>query len=235
MIKISPRLMLVTKFIKKNSYVLDVGTDHGLLPMYLVENKIIDKAVASDVVPSIVEKTKAKVKENKLDDKIKVVLSDGLKDIKENKIDTIIIAGMGGILTVDILKAREKFLKGKTLILSPHRDVDLVRKYLHEIGFKITKEEILEDREDKFYTIIKAVEGKDTYYSELDYKLGKKLISSKKKNKEFEKYLNHLIKKNKTIIEKLKNSKKEDNKIEELKIETLVFNELLKSERHKEK
>lgn len=235
MIKISPRLTLVSEFIKKNSYVLDVGTDHGLLPMYLVEKGIVKKAVASDVVPSIVEKTKAKVKENKLDDKIKVVLSDGLKDIKESSIDTIVIAGMGGILTVDILKARTKYLKGKTLILSPHRDVDLVRKYLHQIGFKITKEEILEDREDKFYTIIKAVEGKDTYYSELDYKLGKKLISSKKRNLEFEKYLKHLIKKNETITDKLKNSKKESNRIEELKLETLVLKELLKEERHKVK
>ena len=234
MVKLSPRLTLVSKFVKKNSYVLDVGTDHGLLPMYLVENKLIKKAIASDVVPSIVEKTKAKVKENKLDDKIKVVLSDGLKDIKDNKVDTIVIAGMGGILTVDILKARVKFLKGKTLILSPHRDSDLVRKYLHEIGFKITKEEILEDREGKFYTIIKAVEGKDTYYSELDYRLGKKLISSKKRNKEFEKYLKHLISKNKTITDKLKNSKKESDKIEELKLENLVLAELLKEERLKE-
>ena len=239
MIKLSKRLEHVASYVKKNSIVIDVGTDHGLLPMYLIENKIAKKAIASDVVPSIVEKTKDAVLMNGFSDDIKVVLSDGLKNINDKKIlgidtDTIIIAGMGGILTSDILKAKKDYLKNKTLILSPHRDDELVRRTLHELGFKITSEEVLEDREDKFYHIICAKEGKDTNYKDIDYKLGKKLINKKHKDKELIKFLNHLISKNKNVIEKLSLSKNSKDKIDLLKKENEIYKELLIKEKNKE-
>ena len=181
MIKISKRLECVAKKVTKKSCVLDVGTDHGLLPVYLIEKKIAKKVIASDVIKSIVENTRKSINSKGLTEYIKVVLSDGLKDINDKKIigesvDTIIIAGMGGILMRDILLNRETFLKGKKLILSPHRDADVVRKYLHKIGFKIIEETIIEDRKDKFYNIIVAEEGNDSLYTKFDYKFGKKIF-----------------------------------------------------------
>lgn len=232
MIKISKRLEKVASKVKKKSYVLDVGTDHGILPMYLIEKNIACSVIASDVVPSIVEKTKKEVSKNNMQDKIKVVLSDGLKDIDDkriigNKIDTIIIAGMGGILTETILKNRVRFVKGKRLILSPHRDVDLVRKYLHKIGYKIVSEDMIEDRNDKYYNVIVAEEGKDSLYNELDYKLGKKLINKRNKEDDFIKYLKYLIRKNENIIKKLEKSKNSNDKIKMLYIENEKYKKIL--------
>lgn len=240
MIKLSKRLEHVSRYVKKNSIVIDVGTDHGLLPMYLVENKIVKQAIASDVVSSIVTKTRDAVNKNGFGDQIKVVLSDGLKNINDKKIlgtdtDTIVIAGMGGILTSDILKARKDYIKNKNLILSPHRDDELVRRTLHELGFKITSEEVLEDREDKYYHIICAKTGSDTKYTDNDYKLGKKLINKKYKDDELIKFLNHLINKNKNVIDKLSLSKNSQDKISLLKNENEMLKEILKNEKLKPK
>lgn len=240
MIKISKRLERVASCVNKKSIVIDVGTDHGLLPMFLIENKIAKKAIASDVVKSIVERTSDSIKHNGFSDDIKVVLSDGLKNINDEKIlgqkaDTIIIAGMGGILTCDILNARKDFIRDKKLILSPHRDDDLVRKTLHANGFKITKEEILEDKEDKFYHIICATFGNDTKYKDIDYKLGKKLLNAKYQDKEFIKYLKHLINKNKNIISKLSNSKNSNSKVLELENEINELKNILDKENKKAK
>ena len=146
MIKLSKRLEHVASYVTKNSIVIDVGTDHGLLPMYLVENKIIKKAIASDVVPSkaampdrsyrfppffesigsmrrkkknmTTDNFDNQIIKNGFKENIKVVLSDGLKSINDKKIlneetDTVIIAGMGGILISDILKARRDYIDNK--------------------------------------------------------------------------------------------------------------------------
>lgn len=234
MIKISKRLEKVASYIIRNDYVLDVGTDHGLLPMYLIKKGIINEAIASDIVPSIVASTTKAVREKGLDKSIKVVLSDGLKNIKDKDITTIVIAGMGGILISDILKQRKDYIKNKRLVLSPHRDDDIVRKTLHELGFKITDEDVLEDKENKFYHFIIASSGEEKKYKDEEYILGKKLLSKKYKNKELIKYLKYLIKKNNNIITKLKKAKNAQEKISELEKENKMLNKYLGKENKKE-
>ena len=39
--RISDRLQALTFFVPYNSKVIDVGTDHALLPIYLVENDVL--------------------------------------------------------------------------------------------------------------------------------------------------------------------------------------------------
>lgn len=234
MIKISKRLEKVASYVKKNDVLLDVGTDHGLLPMYLVEKKIINEAIASDVVEKIIDKTSKAVKENGFDKNIKVVLSDGLKNINDKNVTVITIAGMGGILISDILKNKKKYLKGKRLILSPHRDSDVVRKTLHELNFKIVDEDVLLDKNDKFYNFIIATEGIDSKYTANDYKLGKKLINKKTKNVELVKYLKYLISKNETILKKISKSQSAQDKVNEIKKENEMLNKYLKKELNKE-
>ena len=84
-------------------------------------------------------------------------LGDGLSVLKSGEADTIIISGMGGILMTNILEAhKEVSLSAKELILSPHRDADLVRGFLNDYGFKIVFDEVITDKK-KSYSIIKGV------------------------------------------------------------------------------
>ena len=43
--KLSNRMTAITNFVPQNSIVADIGTDHGLIPMYLIDNKISKKVI----------------------------------------------------------------------------------------------------------------------------------------------------------------------------------------------
>ena len=84
-------------------------------------------------------------------------LSDGLSAFKPGEVDSIIIAGMGGILMDRILRNGIEVVKSaKELILSPHRDAPLLREFSNEFGFTIVSDIQIEDKK-KTYTILKIV------------------------------------------------------------------------------
>ena len=90
MIKISKRLKKISEYVDDNSYVIDVGCDHGLLSIYLVENKKNIKVIATDINQNALNNAIKNIKKNNLENKIKTVLTDGLDNIDTNKINTII-------------------------------------------------------------------------------------------------------------------------------------------------
>ncbi|MGN0334388.1 MAG: tRNA (adenine(22)-N(1))-methyltransferase, partial [Lachnospiraceae bacterium] len=137
----------------------DVGTDHGYVPIYLYEKKVIPAAIAMDVNQGPLERAKLHIAEAKLEKVIETRLSDGLSALKPGEADSILIAGMGGPLIVKILDThRETAASAKELILQPQSEIADVRKYLYEQGYEIIEEHIvLED--GKYYPMMKAVKN----------------------------------------------------------------------------
>ena len=122
-----------------------------------MENKLADKVIAMDVNKGPVEIAKKNIKLYGMDDCIEVRLSDGTEKLSENEVDTLLISGMGGALTVRILSMRPEIIaRCKYLVLSPQSELFLVREYLRTIGFKIIKEDMVKD-EEKYYVGIKAL------------------------------------------------------------------------------
>lgn len=175
---LSNRLLNVIEQVHEGQLIADIGTDHGYVPIYLLKNNIAKKAIAADISQGSCEKAKTNIELYGLSDKIQVRCGNGLEVIDSDEIiDTIIISGMGGLLTIDVLNSNKKVVaNSKQLILQPQRDIDKVRSYLHNINFKIINEEMLMEA-GKYYTIINAVKGKDTEYSELEYHFGKFLLN----------------------------------------------------------
>ena len=134
---LSKRLQTVAGMVTKGNIISDIGTDHGYVPIYLVEENITDKAYAMDINQGPLDIANKHIKEKGLERKITTILSNGMEKLKDNMIDTAVIAGMGGDLIVSILE-NGKSIKGiKELVLSPHKRVDLVRKYLLENNWQI--------------------------------------------------------------------------------------------------
>ena len=104
-ISIDDRLKDVASLVNNCNCVADVGTDHGYLALYLVQNKICNTAYATDVAVGPLNSAIENIKKYQLEDKIKTILCDGLKKVN-NDVNGIVIAGMGGNLMVDILKNR---------------------------------------------------------------------------------------------------------------------------------
>ena len=147
--KINKRLSKVANYVSDNSNIIDVGCDHALLDIYLVENKKNINCIASDVNEGPLEQAKNNIKKYKFQNKIKTKLGDGIEPIEDNT-DTVIISGMGGTTIINILNNKDKLINVKKVIVSPNNDFPSVRKQISKLGFKIVQEEMVLDR-NKFF------------------------------------------------------------------------------------
>ncbi|NLZ80912.1 MAG: SAM-dependent methyltransferase [Clostridiales bacterium] len=158
--QISKRLEAVASFVTEGNRVVDVGTDHGYIPIYLVEIGKTKDAIAMDINRGPLERAESNIKKSGLEDRINTRLSDGLRMLRKDEADTVVIAGMGGSLIIKILSEGKEVLKSvKELVLSPQSEISLVRKYLNEEEFSIIEETMLKE-DGKYYTVMKAVRGK---------------------------------------------------------------------------
>lgn len=154
--KMSERLLSVASLVTPGSRTADIGTDHGYVPVYLVENRIVSSAIAMDLRKGPLARAQETVNGAGLSDRIELRLSDGLEKLKPGEADTAVIAGMGGMLICRILTAHPATTASlKELVLEPQSEVDRVRRLLSEIGFAITDERMIFE-DGKYYPIIKA-------------------------------------------------------------------------------
>ena len=165
---LSLRLKTVASFVKRGSRLADIGTDHGYIPIYLVEKGIISRAIAMDVNKGPIERAKNNIRAAGLEDFIETRISDGLKKLEKNEVDSIIIAGMGGMLIRKILDDKIDIINSvEELIVSPHSDWFTVREVLINNNMEIIDEAIIKD-EGKYYLIIKSKFSKTSISKEYD-------------------------------------------------------------------
>lgn len=163
--------------VEENRSVIDIGCDHALLSIYIAKNKNPKKVIASDNKEGPLNGAKDNIKKYKVSDKVIVKLGDGVDPI-ESDIDTIIIAGMGGLTTVGILKyKRDLYRNVDTIIISANTDVDFVRKEICKLGYYIEEELLVKDG-NIIYPIIRFKLGKK-HYKKIEYLLGPILIKKK--------------------------------------------------------
>ncbi|MCF6466545.1 tRNA (adenine(22)-N(1))-methyltransferase [Clostridium sp. Cult2] len=174
--KLSSRLQAIADFVPQNTIVGDIGTDHGYIPVYLMENGVTKKVIATDLSKNSLEKINLFVRERKLENYIDIRLGNGLEVLKPFEIDTVVIAGMGGLLIRDILdKDKEKRDSITNFILQPNIATKELRKYLYENNFEIIDEKLVKE-DDKFYEVIYAKKGKSHIEHSIYYEIGEKLI-----------------------------------------------------------
>ena len=157
---ISKRLRKVAGFVPRDAKILDVGSDHAYLPIYLIQQGKISSAIAGEVVEGPYQSAVTNVADNQMSDKISVRLANGLAAFEvEDQIDVIVIAGMGGGLIADILdNGSAKLASVKRLILQPNNREDELRRWLCSHNFQIIEEAIVEEN-GKFYEIMIAEQG----------------------------------------------------------------------------
>lgn len=187
-IELSKRLKLVASFVEPGALVADVGTDHGYVPIWLVQEGVAAGGIAMDVNQGPLERAKAHIAACGLSGRIQVRLGDGLSALSGEEADTVIIAGMGGPLIVRILtEGLETARRMKRLILSPQSEIWSVRAFLERNGFVI-EDEAMTEEDGKYYTVICARSaggyiGDGTFCvserKRLEWKYGKCLLERK--------------------------------------------------------
>ena len=79
----------------KGKKIADIGTDHGYIPVYLLNKGHVDFAILADVNKGPLENARSEVRHNNLTDKVDLRLGSGIEVLNENEVDEVIIAGMG--------------------------------------------------------------------------------------------------------------------------------------------
>ena len=160
--ELSKRLQTVANAVTPGSRVADVGTDHGYVPIYLVERGLCPGAIAMDVNEGPLARAEEHIRAEGLSDRIQTRKSDGLAALAPEETDAVVIAGMGGALMCRILQDASAFLEaGRELILQPQSEWFKVRRLLSASGYRIIQEWFLEE-EGKYYVVIKAGPAPET-------------------------------------------------------------------------
>lgn len=194
--KLSQRLQLIADMVENSKVLIDVGTDHALIPISTVGTGRCEYSIAADIKEGPLKIAERNILKYKLQDRISTCLTDGLEGIEVGKNDTVVISGMGGYEIISILTG--KAIHAKSLILQPQKSQMELREFLSHNGYQIRSEKIaMED--DKFYIVM------DVFFTGVKYDItlvekiaGPSILSDKPLY--FSEYLSHLIDKTKKQV-----------------------------------
>lgn len=157
MIKLSKRMKAVAAMVSNGNVVADIGTDHAYVPIALIQQKKIPRAIAMDVNKGPLQRATEHIAMCQLENYIETRLSDGVEGLKVKEADSILIAGMGGELVIHILTEGDEVCRQvKELILQPQSELRRVRRFLREHRYKIVDEDMVLE-EGKYYPMMKVI------------------------------------------------------------------------------
>lgn len=219
--QLSQRLSSVASMVTAGNCLADVGTDHGYVPIYLYERKIIPHAIAMDVNKGPLERAALHIAESGMKEAIETRLSDGLTALKPGEADSVVVAGMGGPLIIRILSAHPEITESlKELILQPQSEISEVRIWLYEQGYEIVEEHMVFE-DGKYYPMFKAVKNPEAEkLTNLEYKYGK--ISVLGEPEVLRAYLVREIANKQTILQKLSEETTKKSKGRAVEIKALL-------------
>lgn len=199
--KLSKRLQAAAELVLKDSICADIGSDHGYLPIYLVEGGICPRAIAADVNPGPLKSAEKNVQAHGLENKVTLRLGNGLEVLQPNEVDCVTICGMGAGLMSEILDRSPEVVGSlKRLVLAPNVVPEILRLWACQHDWQITAEKlILED--GRFYPLIALEKGKMAELSIAEQFAGPLLL--KEKEPLLGDYLRSLRDKEMALAEKL--------------------------------
>ena len=164
------RLLDIISLIDKNKKVIDIGTDHGLVPLYLAKNGISKEILATDISEKSLDKLRSALTPE-LENEISTKVTDGFKGIDDDENQVAVIAGMGANTIIDIIDQSLDFAHNLDyMILASNINTEKLRKYLNNNNFEIIRDFLTYDN-GKYYDIIKAKfgNGKNLSIGEIYY------------------------------------------------------------------
>lgn len=172
MLQLQPRLQLLADLVPQGARLADIGTDHGYLPVHLIQQGRISYAIAADVGQEPLQhaiRTATEYGTAGIDFR----LCDGLNGIGSDEVDTVAIAGMGGETIIHILSFAEWTREpGRyTLLLQPMTKAGELRRWLADNGYCFTDERLVWDK-NFLYPVMVVTGGEQTELNEIKAEYG---------------------------------------------------------------
>jgi len=181
-------MQAVANLVEPTRTAADIGCDHAYISIWLCDNEIALKVIATDINEGPLAIARQNIKEAGFSDRISTRLSDGASAIRPGEADCLILAGMGGELIIKILTdSLPVVAQAHQLVLSPQSDVEKTRHAVEEMGFYLNHEEMVEE-DGKFYVCMDARRIGHTFWEEKDgsfyekpvfYRYGRNLLTSR--------------------------------------------------------
>ena len=154
---LQPRLHMLARLVPEGCRLTDVGTDHGYLPVALLQQGRITAAIASDIGAEPLEHARRTAMQYGVDG-MDFRLCAGLSGVAPEETDVIVIAGMGGETIISILQDAPWTADGRhRLLLQPMTKAAALRHWLADNGYTFTDEHLVEDK-GRIYPLL-CVEG----------------------------------------------------------------------------
>lgn len=157
--QLTPRLQAIAEQVPQGARFVDVGTDHGYLPVWLLRGGRIDSAIAADLREGPLDRARKTAQRFGVAERISFRLCDGLSAIRPEEADTVAVAGMGGETIISILEAAPWTKDGTVLLLQPMTGAAELRMWLQGHSYQITGERIACEGE-RLYSILTVKGGK---------------------------------------------------------------------------
>lgn len=197
MIPTSSRLTEILEWVN-GPVIADIGCDHAYVCVNAILRQKANKAYACDVALGPLNNAKSTIEEYHVENQVIPCLLDGIQGLNKD-VNQIIICGMGGKLIIDILDKGD-IQENQRLLLSPHKDVYALRKYLLEHQYEIVREKMIKDG-NHFYPILDCLKINTCLLADdISLCFGVHMIQ----NETFDEYLAFEEKKYKDILKKAK-------------------------------
>ena len=170
-IRLSRRLAAIAALLPPDGGMADVGTDHGHIPVHLLQSGFSGRVCATDIRPGPLDAARQTAREAALERKIEFLLTDGLDGLDGTGIGSVVIAGMGGENIADILSRAPWTRENRLLVLQPMSKADVLRSFLSAHGYRVETERLVED--GPVYELLTARGGKEEVLSPAELLTGR--------------------------------------------------------------
>ena len=196
---LSLRLQTIASFLNKNDKVADIGTDHGYLGIYAVQNHLVESIILTDIKSSALASARKNIARLNLD--IPTIVTNGLEDIDTTRLNTLVISGMGTSTILDILSNKAKLKPISKLILQSNNNLAELRRQITTLGYQLINEKTIEDN-GFWYVVCLFQKASQAFLDENIIKYG--LLKKDKIS-----YYEYLLLNNKIILEQIEKNNSE--------------------------
>ena len=161
MISLSKRLRMAAELVPRCGLLADVGTDHAYLPVWLVQNQVSQRVLASDIGQGPLRRARETVEFYDLTDRVETILADGLNYPQAEHAEVVTICGMGGETMISVLQAAPWTREGRRIVLQPQSKLPELEAWLQAHEYAVTAAKLCLDG-GKLYLAM-AVQGGGTW------------------------------------------------------------------------
>ncbi|KEZ22422.1 tRNA (adenine(22)-N(1))-methyltransferase [Ureaplasma diversum] len=174
------RLEIIANLIQPCEHVVDIGSDHAWLGVFLLFNNIAKFVTNIEINPQPLANGIKNLTRYNLLNRTNNILNDGLTNLDHLEFDYCSIAGMGASNIIQIMQQFNNHKLHQNWILQANSNVHLLRKYLYQNNFDIIKEQLLFENKHYYFIILaKKIDVNIVRIDEKGYYISSGLLASR--------------------------------------------------------